>query len=83
MQDVFKAYLPYDFTITFYERNTGFINENQLKVLILHELKHVGIGMKGLKITPHDIEDFKDIITEYGIDWNAYGKELTDILGGE
>jgi hypothetical protein len=80
--DVYRAYLPYDFIITFYERNTGFLNENQLKVLMYHELKHVGIGMKGLKITPHDIEDFKDIISEYGMDWNSYGKELPDMLGG-
>lgn len=80
--DVYKAYLPYDFIITFYERNTGFLNENQLKVLMRHELKHIGLGIKGLKITPHDIEDFKDIISEYGMEWNSFGKELPDILGG-
>jgi hypothetical protein len=78
--DVYKAWLPYDFVITFYERNTGFLNENQLKVLMKHELKHVGISMKGLKITPHDIEDFKDIVADYGINWNTFGKELPDIL---
>ncbi len=83
VQDVFKAYLPFDFIITFYERNTGFLNESQLKVLMKHELKHVGMGEKGLKIMPHDIEDFRDIIEEYGMDWNSYGKELPDILGGE
>jgi DNA-binding Lrp family transcriptional regulator len=83
VQEVYRAYLPYDFIITFYERNTGFLNENQLKVLIRHELKHVGIGVKGLKVKPHDIEDFRDIITEFGLEWNSYGKELPDILGGE
>lgn len=82
VQDVFQAWLPYDFIITFYERNIGFLNENQLKILMYHELKHIGVGMKGLKITPHDIEDFKDIISDYGLDWNLPGKELPDILGG-
>lgn len=79
--EVYKAYLPYDFIITFYERNTGFLNENQLKVLMYHELRHIGIGEKGLKLVPHDIEDFSDILTKYGLDWNSHGKELPDILG--
>ncbi|MDF9845186.1 MULTISPECIES: putative metallopeptidase [unclassified Paenibacillus] len=83
VQEVFRAYLPYDFIITFYERNTGMLNENQQKVLMLHELRHITIGEKGLKIRPHDIEDFKDILEPYGLDWNEPGKELPDILGGE
>ncbi len=83
VSDVYKAYLPYDFIITFYERNTGFLNENQLKVLMYHELRHIGIGIKGLKIVPHDIEDFKNILETYGLDWNEIGKELPDMLGGD
>lgn len=79
--EVYKAYLPYDFIITFYERNTGFFNENQLKILMYHELRHIGIGEKGLKIVPHDIEDFKDILKEYGLDWGEPGQEVPDILG--
>jgi DNA-binding Lrp family transcriptional regulator len=80
--DLYKAYLPYDFIITYFERNTGFLNENQLKVLMYHELRHIGIGEKGLKIVPHNIEDFSDILTKYGLDWNSIDKELPDILGG-
>ncbi|MHB8061269.1 MAG: putative metallopeptidase [Ruminiclostridium sp.] len=83
VQEVFKAYLPYDFIITFYERNTGFLNENQQKILMLHELRHITMGDKGPKIRPHDIEDFSDILDKYGLDWNNFGKELPDILGGE
>lgn len=83
VQDVFQAWLPYDFIITFYERNTGFLNENQIKVLMYHELKHIGIGEKGLKIVPHDIDDFTDILEKYGLDWNKIDKELPDILGGD
>ncbi len=83
VQEVFKAYLPFDFIITFYERNTGFLNENQQKILMLHELRHITMGEKGLKLRPHDIEDFSDILDKYGLDWNHNGKELPDILGGE
>jgi hypothetical protein len=35
VQEVFKAYLPFDFIITFYERNTGLLSENQQKILML------------------------------------------------
>jgi len=83
VQEVFKAYLPFDFIITFYENNTGFLNENQLKILMYHELKHIGMGEKGPKTIPHDIEDFSDILDKYGLDWNAFGKELPDISGGD
>ncbi len=83
VQEVYKAYLPYDFIITFYENNTGFLNENQLKILMYHELKHIGIGPKGFKIIPHDIEDFSNILEDFGLDWNCLDKELPDILGGE
>jgi hypothetical protein len=47
---------------------------------MLHELKHVGLGMKGLRIIPHDIEDFSDILRKYGLKWNKSGEELPDIL---
>lgn len=83
VQEVFRAYLPFDFILTFYEQNTGMLNENQQKVLMLHELRHIGMGDRGLTIVPHDIEDFSDILEKYGLDWNEYGKELPDILGGE
>jgi hypothetical protein len=83
VQEVFRAYLPFDFIITFYEQNTGILNENQIKVLMLHELRHIGMGERGFTIVPHDIEDFSSILEKYGLDWNEYGKELPDIFGGE
>ncbi len=83
LQEVYKAYLPFDFIITFYECNTGMLNENQLKILMLHELKHIGMGERGLTLVPHDIEDFSSILDKYGLDWNEYGKELPDLFGGE
>lgn len=78
-----RAYLPFDFLITFYEHNTGLLNENQKRLLMLHELSHIGIGQRGLRIKPHDVEDFSFILEKYGLDWTKYGKELPDILAGE
>lgn len=75
-----QAWLPYDFIITFYEPNTELLSENQKIILMLHELKHIGIGERGLKLEEHDSEDFKDILKQYGIDWNMYGEEVPDIL---
>lgn len=83
VQEVFRAYLPFDFIITFYIRNTGMLNESQLKILMLHELQHIEMGERGLKIRAHDVEDFKSILAKYGLDWNEPGKELPDLLGGE
>lgn len=77
----YQAWLPFDFIITFYEPNTELLNENQRKILMLHELKHIGIGEKGLKLEEHDREDFASILKRYGIDWNMLDEEVPDILG--
>ena len=76
----YRAWLPWDFIITFYEPNTELLSENQKKILMLHELKHIGIGEKGLKLEEHDREDFADILKRYGIDWNCYEENVIDIL---
>jgi hypothetical protein len=79
----YQAWLPYDFMITFYEPNTELLNENQKKILMLHELKHIGIGERGLKLEEHDIEDFAKILQSYGILWNGIDQEVPDILSDE
>ena len=81
--EVYKAYIPFDFVITFYERNIGLLNENQKKVLMYHELRHIGMGEKRLKIETHDIEDFSNILEGLGIHWSRPGEEIPDILGGD
>jgi len=78
--EVYKAYLPFDFIVTFYYFNTEMLNENQKKILMLHELKHIQITEKGLSVRPHDIEDFKDILERYGNEWNELNKEVPNIL---
>ncbi len=81
----YKAYLPFDFIVTFYEPNMAYMTPNQKKLLMLHELKHIGIGPKGPRIEPHDVEDFESILSKYGLRWNAFGSDVADILvvGGD
>lgn len=65
---------PYDFMITVYEPNVVGLNAKQMEILIQHELQHIGINSEGNEdkfyIVPHDIEDFRNIIDQYGLDWN-------------
>ncbi len=78
----YQAYLPFDFVVTFYHPNMSYMTENQQKVLMLHELKHIGVGERGLKIEPHNIEDFESILSRYGLNWNAFNNDIPDILVG-
>lgn len=67
--DMYSAYIPYDFIITVYDFNVMDLSEQQRKILLYHELLHIGIGPKGLKVEPHDVEDFDTIIAQYGLHW--------------
>ena len=69
-----KWAIPCDFTITVYEPNCVGLSRDQLKILLLHELLHVGIkfeedGTEKYYIKPHDYEDFKVITDRYGTEW--------------
>lgn len=68
-----KWSVPCDFTITVFEPNVERFTEEQLQILILHELLHVGIEKDGNEekyyVVPHDIEDFRVILDRYGIGW--------------
>lgn len=70
-----KWAIPCDFTITVYEPNVVGFTEDQLRILLFHELLHVGIeftedGEEKYSIKPHDYEDFKIITDRYGTDWS-------------
>lgn len=61
---------PYDFTITVFEPNVMNFTEEQIKILLEHEIMHIGVDEKGkMYVVPHDAEEFIDIIRKYGIDW--------------
>jgi hypothetical protein len=70
-----KWAIPCDFTITVYEPNCLGMTRDQMKILLFHELLHVGIkyeddGSEKYYIRPHDYEDFKIVIDRYGTDWS-------------
>lgn len=73
--DKYKWGIPCDFTITIFEPNIEKFTDEQVRMLLFHELLHVGItatadGEESYSIVPHDLEDFKVIIDKYGTDWN-------------
>lgn len=78
--DKYKWGIPCDFTITVFEPNVIGFTEEQLRILIFHELLHVGIeynadGTETYSIKPHDLEDFKLIIDRFGTDWSKVDEE--------
>ena len=73
--DKYKWGIPADFTITVFEPNVEKFTEDQIRILLHHELLHVGIdkkadGSESYSIVDHDIEDFKLILNKYGTDWS-------------
>lgn len=70
----YKWAIPFDFTITVFEPNVERFTDDQMKVLLIHELLHVGIELDGNEeqyyVAPHDVEDFRTIIDKYGVDWS-------------
>lgn len=81
-----KWAIPCDFTITVYEPNIITFNEDQLRTLLFHELLHVKIdisddGTEKYGTNPHDIEDFREIIDRFGMDWDK--PEWSEVEYGE
>lgn len=75
IQDKYKWRIPADFTITVFEPNVEKFTDDQIRILLHHELLHVGIdkkadGSESYSIVDHDIEDFKLILDKYGTDWS-------------
>lgn len=65
-----EVFCPYDFIIIIYDLNCEGLTDDQMKILIWHELEHIDIDEHGDHyVAPHDIEDFRDIIDAHGLDW--------------
>lgn len=75
VQEKNKWSIPCDFTITIFEPNIIGFTDKQLRILIFHELLHVGVDCGDYYIRPHDLEDFKKIIDEFGTDWAEVKKD--------
>ena len=66
--------INYDFTITLFVNNNIGMTEEQIRIMLFHELLHIGVepgpdGDEIYTIRNHDLEDFKVIINRYGTDW--------------
>ena len=73
-KDVYRDFCPYDFLIVIYEPNCQGLTEDQMHILIYHELLHIGVeegrdGEPKYSIVPHDAEEFREVIQMFGIDW--------------
>lgn len=58
-----------DYTVTLFKPNleAAEVTEKGLELLLLHELYHIADDLSSIR--PHDLEDFKFLIDEYGTDW--------------
>lgn len=70
-----------DYIIEVGEKIWNALDEDRQHLLMFHELLHIKIGENKqgdlvLGIQDHDIKDFREIVSKYGIDWI---NELKDI----
>lgn len=83
VDDKYSWCCKYDFFIVVYEPNIEDFTEDQIEILIRHELHHVGIDYDKddeikYYVVPHDVEEFWEIINQHGLKWsdtNATGDE--------
>lgn len=67
-----KTFAPYDFIVTIYEPNCNGMTDEQMEILMHHELLHIGVDAKDpykTFVRDHDLQDFKLIVERYGADW--------------
>ena len=71
----YKWKIPYDFMITVFLPNVERWEREKIRILLFHELLHVGIEEDGneekYSVREHDYEEFREIISRYGLDWSA------------
>ena len=69
LNDKTKAVAGCDFIITFYKQICSTLDEAKMKILMYHELRHVGFKDGKFSIVPHEVEDFKNIVERHGMNW--------------
>lgn len=75
-----KWAIDYDFTITLFRNNLIGLTLDQIRIVLFHELLHVGIEQgpdetEIYSVRKHDLEDFKIIIDKFGTDWSKAARE--------
>lgn len=70
---LYEPFCPYDFLIVIYAESVAGLTDDQMYMLMHHELLHVGVQEKNgemkYRVVPHDIEDFEEILSRYGVHW--------------
>jgi hypothetical protein len=66
------------FCIVFYWQNVDYMSEQQLQILLFHEMKH--IPATGNRLVKHDVQDFRSVLG-IDLDWGMPGREVPDICG--
>ncbi|OPY59165.1 MAG: hypothetical protein A4E55_00382 [Pelotomaculum sp. PtaU1.Bin035] len=64
--------------IVFYWMNCDYMSQEQLALLMFHELLH--IPPTGNKLIQHDVQDFRQVLG-IDLDWSEPGREVPKILG--
>ena len=69
-----RQFIAHDYLIKIYEPNVAYMTNEQKMILMEHELMHIHAyenkdGDLQIRTTPHDCNDFRDIIEKYGYDW--------------
>lgn len=82
VSDLHRLFCPYDFLIIIYEPNCEGLRDDQMEILLWHELEHIGIDDEGEGyLVPHDVEEFDKIISAHGLHWETDVPRGT--IGGE
>ena len=71
VSEKYKWGIPCEFTVTVFEPNVEGFTDDQIRILLFHELLHIGFNEKSGEpfVRAHDLEDFKVIIDRYGTHW--------------
>lgn len=71
LNEMHREISGYDFMIAVYTPNCEDFTDEQMKILIEHELRHIGVDGEKFYIVPHDIVlgEFAEIERKYGADW--------------
>jgi predicted metallopeptidase len=65
------------FAIVVYQSNVDHMTQEQMQLLLLHEMMH--IPATGERLVDHDVKDFRAIL-EFGLDWHEPGAKVPDLL---
>ena len=84
--ELYEFITGYDFIITFYA-GVEMMSASALRVLAYHELLHIGYEVRGMSVVkwiiPHDVEDFRDVIWRFGVDWALLADKAEEPEAGD